>query len=355
MSTSDTGASVRAPLHLAVALDGSGWHPAARPDPGAPPADPSSARYWTDLVETAERGLLDLVTVEDGPHSRNHALRVAALVAASTSRIGLAPTLTATDPAPLPLAAALATLDHDSLGRAGWRLRTPADDVRLPGSARQLGTPGARARHAELLDDAADAVATVRRLWSSADGGPVDRPPQGEPPVIALGHGWESFRLAARAADVVLTTPVDAFGAAAIVEQIRDAERDVGRSGRPLRVLGDIVVLLDDTEEAARERLDRLDAQDPLHTDAAVVATTPSALADMLIAWQPSGLDGYRLRPARLPSDLDRITGELVPELQRRGAFRTAYEGTTLRDHLDLATWSRSGAPRSRVREPAAS
>jgi N-acetyl-S-(2-succino)cysteine monooxygenase len=26
----------------------------------------------------------------------------------------------------------------------------------------------------------------------------------------------------------------------------------------------------------------------------------------------------------------------VVPELQRRGLFRTAYEGTTLRDHLGL-------------------
>lgn len=346
MSPSDTAAPVRAPLHLAAALHGGGWHPAARHDPDTRPADPTTARYWTDLVRTAERGRLDLVTVEDDPHARHHALRVAALVAPWTRRIGLVPTL---PPAGAAQASALAALDHDSLGRAGWRLRTPADDVRLPG-ARQLGTPAARARLAEHLDDAADAVATARRLWSTSDSGPVDRPSQGQPPVLVAGHGWDTVRLAARAADAVLTTPVDAFGAAALVEQVREAERHVGRTGPPLRILGDLVVLLEDSEVVARERLDMLDAHEPLFSDAPVVATTPSALADLLLAWQPSGLDGYRLRPARLPSDLDRITECLVPELQRRGGFRTTYGGSTLRDHLGLATRSRSGGvPRVRA------
>jgi hypothetical protein len=40
--------------------------------------------------------------------------------------------------------------------------------------------------------------------------------------------------------------------------------------------------------------------------------------------------------PACLPSGLDEIVDQLVPELQRRGLFRTEYEGTTLRDHYGL-------------------
>ncbi|NED90193.1 FMNH2-dependent monooxygenase, partial [Streptomyces sp. SID11233] len=43
-----------------------------------------------------------------------------------------------------------------------------------------------------------------------------------------------------------------------------------------------------------------------------------------------------RLRPAVLGHDLRGITRGLVPELQRRGAFRTAYTATTLRGHLGL-------------------
>ncbi len=37
-----------------------------------------------------------------------------------------------------------------------------------------------------------------------------------------------------------------------------------------------------------------------------------------------------------LPSDLERFVELVIPELQRRGLYRTAYQGTTLRDHLGL-------------------
>jgi hypothetical protein len=37
------------------------------------------------------------------------------------------------------------------------------------------------------------------------------------------------------------------------------------------------------------------------------------------------------------PGDHDDIVDLLVPELQKRGLFRTGYEGTTLRDRLGLA------------------
>jgi hypothetical protein len=52
-------------LHLAVALDGAGWHPAAWREPDARPSQLFTAGYWTWLVGEAERGLLDFVTFED--------------------------------------------------------------------------------------------------------------------------------------------------------------------------------------------------------------------------------------------------------------------------------------------------
>lgn len=50
-----------------------------------------------------------------------------------------------------------------------------------------------------------------------------------------------------------------------------------------------------------------------------------------------AGLTGFRLRPAVAGHDLPRISRGLVPELQRRGRFRTAYEADTLRGLLGLA------------------
>ena len=40
------------------------------------------------------------------------------------------------------------------------------------------------------------------------------------------------------------------------------------------------------------------------------------------------------MMPPVLPTGLDDIVEHLVPELRRRGLFRSEYTGTTLRDHL---------------------
>ena len=52
-------------MHLAVALDGAGWHPAAWREPSARPTELFDAEYWVDLVRAAERGAVDFVTFED--------------------------------------------------------------------------------------------------------------------------------------------------------------------------------------------------------------------------------------------------------------------------------------------------
>jgi alkanesulfonate monooxygenase SsuD/methylene tetrahydromethanopterin reductase-like flavin-dependent oxidoreductase (luciferase family) len=72
-------------------------------------------------------------------------------------------------------------------------------------------------------------------------------------------------------------------------------------------------------------------------SDARVFAGTPAQLADLLQEFQAAGLTGFRLRPAVTGHDLPAVTRLLVPELQRRGAFRHAYEADTLRGLLGLA------------------
>jgi hypothetical protein len=41
--------------------------------------------------------------------------------------------------------------------------------------------------------------------------------------------------------------------------------------------------------------------------------------------------------PAYFPGAFDEFVDLVVPELQRRGLYRKAYTGTTLRDHLGLS------------------
>lgn len=143
----------------------------------------------------------------------------------------------------------------------------------------------------------------------------------------------------ARQADIGYVTPHDADQARAIVTEIRAEQQAAGRAGEPLHVFGDLVVLLGDSEAAARARLDRLDtlAGEPYRSDTRVFTGTASQLADLLEELATGGLTGFRLRPAVTGHDLPRITGDLVPELQRRRRFRTAYDATTLRGLLGLA------------------
>ena len=47
--------------------------------------------------------------------------------------------------------------------------------------------------------------------------------------------------------------------------------------------------------------------------------------------------DGFILVPHLTPHGLDEFVDKVVPLLQERGSFRTAYRGHTLREHLGLA------------------
>src|SRR6476620_2640989 len=67
-------------------------------------------------------------------------------------------------------------------------------------------------------------------------------------------------------------------------------------------------------------------------------AGTPEQIADLIEDWFNDGAaDGFNVMPPVLPAMLDVFVTEVIPLLQKRGLFRTAYEGKTLRDHFGLA------------------
>jgi alkanesulfonate monooxygenase SsuD/methylene tetrahydromethanopterin reductase-like flavin-dependent oxidoreductase (luciferase family) len=68
------------------------------------------------------------------------------------------------------------------------------------------------------------------------------------------------------------------------------------------------------------------------------IAGTPEQVADRIEEWfRDSAADGFNIMPPVLPLMLDAFIGEVVPILQKRGLFRTSYEGKMLRDHYGLA------------------
>ena len=181
--------------------------------------------------------------------------------------------------------------------------------------------------------------------WLSVKGPSITpRPPQGQPIIAALGQASAAYELIARSADVGFVTPRDAAHAAGIVAEIRAEQARAGRAAQTVHVFGDLAVVLDETEAAAAARRQRLDerAGTEYTSDALIFTGTAAGLADLLQDWQAAGLSGFRLRPAALPHDLTHLTERLVPELQRRGLFRSGYEAGTLRGLLGL------GRPASR-------
>lgn len=67
------------------------------------------------------------------------------------------------------------------------------------------------------------------------------------------------------------------------------------------------------------------------------IVGTPAQIADQLEEWFVNGAaDGFNIQPPTFPEGLNDIVDLVIPELQRRGLFRTEYEGTTLRENLGL-------------------
>ncbi|MEU6386723.1 LLM class flavin-dependent oxidoreductase [Streptomyces bauhiniae] len=309
-------------LHLSVALGSAG---------------PRSAAHWTGLVQLAELGALDFVTLDDSLEpadgdGRLDAVAVLAYAAARTSRIGLIPTVTTTHTEPFHTAGALATLDFVSEGRAGWLV-----DVSTTGEAARAVGRRDPAPVPELWAEAADAAEVAARLWDSweddaeirdaATGrfidrdklhhidfegphfsvrGPsiVPRPPQGRPPIaVALGAQERDARweLAARHAEIVL---LDADSPAAAREARTELLRRAGRD--------DLRVLIRVTE-------------------------TPDALPELLADWHAeAGTDGFHLVTTDPTEELPAVIHDVVPALRARGLFRATHTGRTLRDHLGL-------------------
>jgi alkanesulfonate monooxygenase SsuD/methylene tetrahydromethanopterin reductase-like flavin-dependent oxidoreductase (luciferase family) len=348
-------------LHLGVALDGYGWDPQAwrATLASAPDASALSGRYWADLANTAERGLLDFLTIDDSlmPQvgrgeriraerltGRGDAVLVAARIAPATRHIGLIPVATVTHTEPFHISKAIATLDYVSHGRAGWqpRVSSTAHEAALFGR-RDVSSDG-------LFEEALDYVEVVRRLWDSweddaiirdaATGRYIDidklhyidftgkyfsvkgpsitpRPPQGQPVVAALAHLLPVYEFAAASADLVFITPKDEASLRGILEEISAA------GGERLKVYADVLVSFGG-------------AGDP-RSDALNFTGTPTELVELLLDWQRLGIDGARLRPAINATDLPAIVDQVVPILQRAGQFRTGYaDGQTLRERLGL-------------------
>ncbi|MEW2167179.1 LLM class flavin-dependent oxidoreductase [Streptomyces sp. NPDC007084] len=344
-------------LHLAVELDGDGAHPAAWRRAAHSPDQLLTPRRVAHVAAVAENAGFTLVTLDDGalppgvspdPVGRIGAVERAAFVAASTSTIGIAPTVPLTYAEPFHVSGQLASLDHISAGRAGWVV-TEED---RPEAARAWGRPevsepDARARESR------DGVEVARALWDSweddavirsvatsryldrdrlhyidftgetfAVKGPaiVPRPPQGQLVVIGDPDAVPAAQL-----DVALVAGRDlaAVGAATVA------------AGTPV-VLAEVEVALDTPEATGAERVADLERYAPW-TDRGRLRLTGSATQLVaLLAELSTVVDGVRLHPLVIDEDLPVLSRLVLPALGERRLVTRPLPGTSLRSTLGL-------------------
>jgi alkanesulfonate monooxygenase SsuD/methylene tetrahydromethanopterin reductase-like flavin-dependent oxidoreductase (luciferase family) len=348
-------------LHLGVAIDGVGYHPAAWRVSSVEPSALFTAAYYLEHARLAESASVDFVTLDDSlalqpggervVRGRLDALLTLSAIAPLTRSIGLVPTVTTTHTEPFHVSTAVASLDYASNGRAGV-LAVPsrtAEEAAHFGRRPRPSEEDAQVENAEFTD-------VIARLWDSWEDGAIirdeasgrfidreklhyvdfrgkffsvkgpsitPRPPQGHPVTVVYGDAPH-----AASADVVVTE-------AAGLDEIGAVARRFGGA----KVLATLSILLGATVQAARDRRSKLDA---LHGNAfrpsgIDFVGTPAELVSALPGWaEAAGVSGFLLRPAVLPEDLTLFAREVVPALKRTGAIRARYRSSTLREHLGL-------------------
>jgi alkanesulfonate monooxygenase SsuD/methylene tetrahydromethanopterin reductase-like flavin-dependent oxidoreductase (luciferase family) len=152
--------------------------------------------------------------------------------------------------------------------------------------------------------------------------------------------------LAAQTADLVFTAQHALEAAKAFYSKLKGKLIKYGRSPEQTKILSAVLPVIGRTEREARDKYEMLRSQAdrPYYTGSAgagfqqAMIGTPASIADQLEDWFVSGaVDGFNIMPPCLPGSLDDFVNLVIPELQRRGLFRTEYEGATLRENLGLA------------------
>lgn len=230
--------------------------------------------------------------------------------------------------------------------------------------------------------------------------GPLNvlRSPQGRPIVVQAGASGPGKALAARIADCVFSAQSTIPSARAFADEIRSAAAGFGRRPEALKIMPGIIPVLGRTDGEARDLLEELRAsisaeqalrslyrvaggvdlrkypldgpfpELPISNGAQgrqkllldmvrkenltlgqaarrfaegqahhLVCGSAATVADVMQAWFEQGVcDGFCVMPIYYPRGITDIVDTLIPELQRRGLFRTEYEGRTLRDNLGL-------------------
>ena len=226
----------------------------------------------------------------------------------------------------------------------------------------------------------------------------VPRTPQGRPVLVQAGSSDAGMDLAAETAEVVFTAQQVLADARNFYFQLKNRMPAYGRSAETLKIMPGLSPVVARTRAEAQAKFDRLqelihpviglkalsaaagvdlsdlDVDGPLPDDLPetntgrgrqklmidmarrenltvrqlymrfagarghqIVIGTADDVVDRMEEWfSEYAADGFNIMPQTLPGGLVDFVDLVVPELQRRGLFRTEYEGRTLRENLGL-------------------
>ncbi len=227
----------------------------------------------------------------------------------------------------------------------------------------------------------------------------IPKSPQGRPIVVQAGASDDGRQLAAETAEVVFTAQQTIADARAFYSDVKRRAGEAGRDPDTVLIMPGFGILVRESQAEAEEVFQQL--QDLINPDVGVallsrymatdmskydvdgpVPELPSGgdiysraglllnaarrdgltirqlyqkiaggrghfqlvgsvrhVADVMESWFTGGAaDGFNVIPPTIPSSVEAMVEHLVPELQRRGLFRKAYEGDTLRGKLGLPT-----------------
>ncbi|HTY56174.1 MAG TPA: LLM class flavin-dependent oxidoreductase [Candidatus Binataceae bacterium] len=224
----------------------------------------------------------------------------------------------------------------------------------------------------------------------------IARPIQGWPVIVQAGASDAGRQLAAETAEVVFGAGSNIENARTFYADVKRRMEVIGRNRDHLKVLPGALVVVGETVEEARNK--RLHLDSLVHYDSAIASLsvmlgydvsrfnpdgplppipesnasksgrervielarrehltvrqlaqriggfgglafvgTPATIADEMQEWLfTEACDGFNILFPYLPDGLDDFVDRVVPELQRRGIFRSEYEGKTLRENLGL-------------------
>jgi len=225
--------------------------------------------------------------------------------------------------------------------------------------------------------------------------GPLNsaRTPQGRPIIVQAGAAEAGREIAAKNADVVYSASFDISSARKYYVDLKDRLKKYGRTDDQLLIMPGLTTYVGRTRQEAQDKYDQLqelidplsglsilystlgdlsayDLDGPVPDTASgavnsignsllevarrdnltirqlyklrasggrqLLGTAADIVDDMEMWFKEGAADGFNLCPAVLPNSLDDFVELILPELRKRGLFRTEYASSTLRGNLGL-------------------